>query len=508
MTAAGRTDRLSRSLFAGLLVAAAMPPWGWWPLAFVGLAMFSSAERAAHSARRRFLTGFIFGCGWFFPAMSWMWFLTSPGYVVAVFIFAALHGVVSVIAVRPASRSTTLFTAPAGHALVEAFRLSFPFGGVPLATLGIAQVAGPLRHVASLGGVILMTWLTWQIGALINRGHPRTRQSQSVRRMIVAACVVVYVAGLVDPNGSNTGRALRVIAIQGGGPQGTLAINTNPRDVVVRHLDATRDVDSPSDNEKQIDLVVWPENVINVDDFETSTEFNELVAEAQRLDAPIAVGITEDVDASSFTNAQVIVTPQGSIHDRYDKVRRVPFGEYMPLRDLLKTLGAPVDQVPRDAVAGTGLAYLDIPMGSVDERASVAISWEIFFGGRVREGVEQGAGFVINPTNGSSYTWTVLQSQQVASSRLRAQETGRWVVQISPTGFSAFIDPEGNVYDRTGVSERAVLEREIQMRSGDTIYVSLGDGPWIVLLMLVAGVGLLRPVILRRAPYKGRRLRA
>jgi apolipoprotein N-acyltransferase len=326
--------------------------------------------------------------------------------------------------------------------------------------------------------------------------------------MIVAACVVVYVAGLVDPNGSNTGRALRVIAIQGGGPQGTLAINTNPRDVVVRHLEATRTVDSPSDNEKQIDLVVWPENVINVDDFETSTEFNELVAEAQRLDAPIAVGITEDVDASSFTNAQVIVTPQGSIHDRYDKVRRVPFGEYMPLRDLLKTLGAPVDQVPRDAVAGTGLAYLDIPMGSVDERASVAISWEIFFGGRVREGVEQGAGFVINPTNGSSYTWTVLQSQQVASSRLRAQETGRWVVQISPTGFSAFIDPEGNVYDRTGVSERAVLEREIQMRSGDTIYVSLGDGPWIVLLMLVASVGLLRPVILRRAPYKGRRLRA
>ncbi|MFM1751982.1 MAG: apolipoprotein N-acyltransferase [Actinomycetota bacterium] len=482
-----------------------MPPWGWWPLAFVGLAMFSSVERAAHSTRRRFLTGFVFACGWFFPAMSWMWFLTAPGYVVAVFIFAALHGVVSVIAVRPASRSTTLFTAPAGHALVEAFRMSFPFGGVPLATLGIAQVSGPLRHVASLGGVILITWLTWQIGALFNRGHPRTRQSQKVRRLIVAVCVVVYVAGVVDPNGSNTGRTLRVIAIQGGGPQGTLAINTNPRDVVIRHLEATRDVDAPGEGDAPIDLVVWPENVIDVYDFETSVEFTEVVAEARRLGAPIAVGITEDVDASSFTNAQVIVTPEGAIHDRYDKVRRVPFGEYMPLRELLKTLGAPVDQVPRDAVAGTGPGYLDIPMGAVDERASVAISWEIFFGGRVREGVEQGAGFVINPTNGSSYTWTVLQTQQVASSRLRAQETGRWVVQVSPTGFSAFIDPEGKVYDRTGVSERAVLERQIQMRSGDTIYVSLGDGPWIVSLMAVAGIGLLRPVILRRAPYRGRR---
>lgn len=484
-----------------------MPPWGWWPLAFVGLAMFSSTERAARSARRRFLTGLVFGCGWFFPSMSWMWFLTAPGYVVAVLIFASLHGVVSVIAVRPASRSTTLFTAPAGHALVEAFRLSFPFGGVPLATLGIAQVAGPLRHVASLGGVILITWLTWQIGALINRGHPRTRGSQSVRRTIMVACVVIYIAGLVDPNGSDTGRSLRVVAIQGGGPQGTLAINTNSRDVVIRHLEATRRVQTPSDDEPAIDVVVWPENVINVNDFEVSVEFDEVVAQAQRLGAPIAVGITEDVDASSFTNAQVVVTPEGTIHDRYDKVRRVPFGEYMPLRDLLQTLGAPVDQVPRDAVAGTGPGYLDIPMGAVDERASVAISWEIFFGGRVREGVEAGAGFVINPTNGSSYTWTVLQSQQVASSRLRAQETGRWVVQISPTGFSAFIDPEGRVYDRTGVSEQVVLDRVIQMRSGDTIYVSLGDGPWIVSLMAVVGVGLLRPVILRQAPYKGRRSR-
>lgn len=315
----------------------------------------------------------------------------------------------------------------------------------------------------------------------------------------------------MDPNGSDTGRAIRVVAVQGGGPQGTRAIDTNPRDVVVRHLQATRTVEAPSGDDAPvdvpIDLIVWPENVIDVDDFETSPEFDEVVAEARRLDAPIAVGITEDVDDATFTNAQVVVTQEGTILDRYDKVRRVPFGEYMPLRGLLKTLGAPVDQVPRDAVAGTGSAYLDIPIQGVEERASVAISWEIFFGGRVREGVEAGAGFVLNPTNGSSYTWTVLQSQQVASSRLRAQETGRWVVQVSPTGFSAVVDPEGRVYDRTRVSEQAVLDRVIQIRSGDTIYVSLGDGPWIVLLLAVTAGGLLAPVIVRRGPYRGRRSR-
>jgi hypothetical protein len=91
----------------------------------------------------------------------------------------------------------------------------------------------------------------------------------------------------------------------------------------------------------------------------------------------------------------------------------------------------------------------------------------------------------INPTNGSSYTWTVLQSQQVASSRLRAIETGRWVVQVSPTGFSAFVDPEGHVHQRTGVSEQKVISSHVAIRSGKTIYVALGDKPWVVLIALV-----------------------
>jgi apolipoprotein N-acyltransferase len=279
------------------------------------------------------------------------------------------------------------------------------------------------------------------------------------------------------------------VAVQGGGPQGTRAINTNPRDVVERHLAATRTINNNIDN--PIDLVVWPENVIDVADFETSDELAEIGAEASRLNAPFAVGITEDVNREHFTNAQVIVTTDSEATDRYDKVRRVPFGEYMPMRSFLKSLGAPVDQVPRDALAGTEPAFLDVPTATGNERIGVVISWEVFFGGRAREGVKNGAGFIINPTNGSSYTWTVLQSQQVASSKLRAIETGRWVVQISPTGFSAFVDPEGNVYQRTGVSEQKVISRDIAIRSGQTLYVALGDKPWIALLALVFLIGLI-----------------
>ena len=87
----------------------------------------------------------------------------------------------------------------------------------------------------------------------------------------------------------------------------------------------------------------------------------------------------------------------------------------------------------RDAVIG------EHPRGCSTPRPGglgVAISWEIFFGDRVREGVEDGAEVVLNPTNGSSFTGTLVQTQQVAASRMRAIESDRWLLQVAPTGFS------------------------------------------------------------------------
>lgn len=168
-------------------------------------------------------------------------------------------------------------------------------------------------------------------------------------------------------------------------------------------------------------------------------------------------------------------------------MRRVPFGEYVPLRNILEAIGAPIEQVGRDATPGTDPAYVDLPDGT---RLSVVISWEVFFAGRAREGVKAGAEAILNPTNGASYTGTIVQTQQVASSRLRAIETGRWVVQAAPTGFTAIVDADGTVRQRTAVSEQRVLYDTIELRTGRTWYTNLGDGPFIVALLLLLGLSL------------------
>jgi apolipoprotein N-acyltransferase len=478
------------ALIGGLSVALSLPPWGSWPLAFLGIAMFEMSLGALPAPRARAARGWLFAAAWLFPGMAWMWSLTPPGYIAAAAIFAGFHAVAALCAPTGPWR---VIGRPAAHTLAEALRLVFPFGGVPLATLPIGQADGPLAGTVRFGGVILLTWVVFQIGFALagpspvvpqlarNRGRTARGEWHGVAGF-AAAIAVLILAVTVAPTGTEAAEpaTLRVAIVQGGGPQGTRAIHSDPRVVIERHLEATRTI-APG----TVDLVVWPENVIDVDQFEGSQELAEVTAEAARIGAPLAVGITEDAPDDHFINAQVVVTPDGQVVSRYEKVHRVPFGEYMPLRGLLHAVGAPTDLVPRDAVAGTGPAYIDIPTDDGDVRAAIVISWEVFFGDRAADGVEHGGTFILNPTNGSSYTGTILQTQQVASSRLRAIENGRWVVQVSPTGFSAFVSADGEVFDRTSVSQQKVITRTIPLKSGRTWYSKLGDPPFVLLMLLV-----------------------
>ena len=453
-----------------------LPPWGWWPLAFVGIALFECALADNPNRRRSFRLGWLFAVAWLLPGMAWMWFLTAPGYPLATALFGLFHAMAALAA--PTGRWRVVGR-PAAHTLAEALRFCFPFGGVPLASLAISQASGPLVSAVRVGGALLLTWLTFQVGFAV----AQLRRPNRVMVGALTAVVVVLAVSLVAPRGHATGRTLRIAVVQGGGPQGTRATSTEPGIVMQRHLAATATIPVTS----RIDLVVWPENVIDVDQiaFADSPALGPVAEQAKRLGVPILVGITEDAPNNRFLNAQVVVTPDGRVSSRYEKVRRVPFGEYMPLRGLLSALGAPTDLVPRDAQAGTEPAFLTLPDNT---RVAVVISWEVFFGGRARDGVSHGGQVLINPTNGSSYTWTILQSQQVASSRLRAVETGRWVAQASPTGFSAFISPDGDVFDRTGISQQQVIVRDVALRTGSTWYVAIGDKAWVALMVLILGL--------------------
>lgn len=504
-TGIARHRRLAAAFAGGLLVAFSLPPWGYWPLAFFGVAVFGVALDGAATSGQRAATGFAFGAAWMYVGLVWMWFLTVPGYIVAAALFAALHAGATLLAPTGTWR---VLGRPAAHTLAEIVRITIPFGGVPLAGLGISEAGGPLLGVARLGGATLLTWIVFQLGFAVAAGvqiarvegsHAPARLTQPIL-VTIASLVVVSVATMIAPTGNETGRSLTVAAVQGGGEQGTRALDVPSSVVTRRLLEATRTI-APSDD---LDLVVWPENGIDVNDapFAGSEAARAVAAEAARLDVPFAVGVTIDSEFSaypapdSFVNAQVVVTPDGEVTSSYEKVHIVPFGEYVPFRGALEALGAPVDQIAKDAIRGRDPAVIELPDGT---ELGVMISYEVFFGDRARDGAD--GALLLNPTNGASYTWTIVQTQQIAASKLRAVETGRWVVQVSPTGFTAFISPDGEVFQRTDVSEQRVITMAIPLRQGTTLYTSTGDRPWqfaVVALVVLAWFG-------SRAPRLGRR---
>jgi apolipoprotein N-acyltransferase len=452
-------------LGTGVLMAAALPPWGWWPLAFLGVALLDRLI-ADRSRGARFWRGTTLGLGLYIPSLAWMVEMTAPGYVIATLAYAALLGAALVIV--PASAPGRWLALPGAIALAELLRWSWPFGGVPLSSLAVGQVAGPLAPVLRLGGALLLVEITIIGGIALAALASRRWLAAGV----AAGVVVLTVAGAaVGPRAEQVG-TMRVALVQGGGLQGTRAWNTDERKVFERHLEASQGVEPP------VDLVVWPEDVVDVDALADDREGDELAIEARRLGATLVAGVVEDAGPRRFLNASVAFGPDGEIVDRYDKVHRVPFGEYVPLRSLLEPFGGG-DLTARDAVIGEHPALLETPAGKL----SVAISWEVFFGDRVREGVEAGAEVVLNPTNGSSFSGTLVQTQQIASSRMRAIESDRWLLQVAPTGFSAVIGPDGTVHQRSSVSEQVVLHDTVGRRHGTTPYIRYGLAPALVVAL-------------------------
>jgi apolipoprotein N-acyltransferase len=457
------------SLLAGALLAFAMPPWGWWPLAFIAFALFSR-QLDEPSRRRRAGRGAVFGLGWFVPAIFWMTDFTLPGYGVAVGLWSTFWAVAALLCPPGRWRWPALVGAAV---LAELVRWSWPFGGQPLATVPMTQVDTPLGPTVRLLGPLLLVALVVTVGVALDALRSGSRRIGA--GALVGVLAVVLLAG-VAPDGHPTG-TLDVALVQGGGPQNTRASDTDPRDVVERHLSASEDVDTP------VDLVVWPENVINIEGpVEDAVEGAELSALAQGLDAPLVVGAVEG-DGDRFHNSALVIDADGQFTDRYEKVRRVPFGEYVPFRSLLSRFAG--DALPaRDAIEGEGEATVETDVGTL----GVVISWEVFFADRARDAISNGGEILLNPTNGSSYWLTIVQTQQIASSRLRAMETGRWVLQAAPTGLTAIITPDGEVIDRTAVSERAVVQGTVETREGLTLYTRWGDWPMLLLaLALVTG---------------------
>jgi len=286
--------------------------------------------------------------------------------------------------------------------------------------------------------------------------------------------------------GTTTGPAVRVALVQGGGPRGLRAVTGGDAGVYDRHLTASAGVQPP------VDLVLWPEDVADIDGpLAGSVVESQLGSVASTLRTTLVAGVVEESGARRFRNQAVAWGPQGAVVARYLKAHRVPFGEYVPGRQVVSHL-ADLTLVPRDAIAGHRPGLLATPAGPM----GVVISYEVFFADRARAAVRAGGELLLVPTNAASYRTSQVPTQEVAAARLRALETGRDVVQAAPTGYSAVVDAHGRLRARTLLGRQEVVRAVVHRRRGRTPYVRFGDTP----VLAVAALALAAAWVAERRP--------
>lgn len=235
-------------------------------------------------------------------------------------------------------------------------------------------------------------------------------------------------------------------------------------------------------------LIVMPETALPYYIRELPVGYLEQLRQiAGRNSGSIITGIFLSDNASIGTSDKTYngaLTIQENTVSEYKKNHLAPYGEYYPMPDFLRTI-----------LNNNNIPFSDLTPGdkrntsplSEGYRTAISICYEIAFGNELRE-QSAAANLLVNLTNDAWFDTTFMPMQHLQIAQARALESGRWLVRAANTGISAVIDHNGNIVQQQPLKTRGVILQEIEMRTGATPYLILGDALTVVvcLVLLVA----------------------
>jgi len=488
---------LPLALAAGLLLFAAFPPVGVWPLAVVSPALLIVAL-SGRSLRASFTVGLIFGTAFFLPLLAWVmnlaWFAWVALAVASAVIFA-----VFTIAQRLLLNLRGWPLAVAGWwVAAESFRDRWPWGGFPWGRLAMSQAGLPTQGWAAIGGPPLLTLVVALMAAtlgwfLLTLLSPERRRPGG-RLIAVPGLTFAVTVGLacvpaalpLDPVPASARTAV-VAAIQGNVPRARSLTGQLDNDAVVtqNHVTATEKLAAKvaAGTLPAPDLVIWPENSTDIDPMLYPPTFAQITTAVTAIDRPILVGA---VLQNPQLNAGVLWLPGKGPTTTYAKRQLVPFGEFLPFRGLISKVTSLTALLPTDFVPGHKTVVFDV--GRI--RLGDVICYEVAFDDLVRSEVSAGANLLSVQSNDATFERDSLAgvsgetSQQLAMARIRAVEFDRAVVVASTTGYSAIIAPDGRVLLRSGIWQQAELEARVPLLTYTTLAERAGAWPeWAIVAL-------------------------
>ena len=476
--------RLGIAVLAGVALALAFPPYDLWPLAFPAVAALSLLVRDL-SPKRAAGVGFVYALAFLLTTLRWLHVIGWDAMTILSVLEAAFYAPMA-IALAWCYRYRAW---PVLHAscwvLVEALRSRYPLGGFPWARLAFGVVDSPLAALASVGGAPLVSFAVALVGAGLAAAFVEVRASRMrPAGVVVAGGLAGCLACLAIPLPTSGGSTTTVALVQGNVPRAGLPEIKQRQQVFVNHLVATHALaeDIRAGRVPRPDMVIWPENASDLDPFTIPVIYTDMDTAVKDIGVETLIGTVLDAPPTHLTNTAIVWSPTAGPGQQYTKQKLVPFGEYIPMRDLLTKFIGRLALIPRDFKPGTKPGVLDIG----GTRIGDVICFEVAFDSTVRETIRGGGKLLVIQTNNATYGHTGQPEQQLAISRLRAIEHGRAMVIAATSGISGVIRADGHVEQQTKEFTQQNLVATVPLRGAKTLATRLGA--WVEL-------GLCAPVV-------------
>jgi apolipoprotein N-acyltransferase len=208
----------------------------------------------------------------------------------------------------------------------------------------------------------------------------------------------------------------------------------------------------------------------------------QLQSEARAHGTDMLIGLPVlDQSTGRYYNSMISIGRQQGF---YHKQHLVPFGDYVPLQEVLRGLIGFFD-LPMSGFSpgSSGQRLLEV----AGQKVGISICYEDVFGEEVVRTLPE-ASLLVNATNNAWYGDSLAPPQHLQMSRMRALETGRPVLRVTTNGISAIIDPKGKIVSRSPQFETYVITGTVQPMQGATPYVRFGNWPILLLLALMLGI--------------------
>jgi apolipoprotein N-acyltransferase len=365
------------------------------------------------------------------------------------------------------------FISPSIWALLELLR-AYAITGFPWFTLGYSQVTNFLVAWAPIGGVFMVSFFSALIAGFLLLIVMKKKPYLAISCLLVICFASLYLRSIewTEPMGDEHSVAL----VQGGIAQDKKWLSSE----FVKTLELYRNTLSSM---KNTDLVIWPE--VSIPAFASNVQpyLGELetILEEENIGL-LLLGINTRGKNGEIYNSVISL---GNDEVIYNKRHLVPFGEYFPvpnsIRTWLKEMRLPSNDISKGAKTQR--------MPRINQMyLSISICYEDIFGSEVID-YQPAANVLVNATNNAWFGRSIASAQHFQMSRMRAIETGRYLLRSTNTGITAIVKPNGEVQQQLNPYEYSILRGVFIPMGGSTPYSNFGDQLCLILVIMIMTSG-------------------